>query len=546
MDMNVNGVHQDEWYTAHCGYCTFILPVRYQDLIFIGQGTYGMVVRATDTTTGKYVAIKKLLHPFQTDTHAKRTYRELELLMYLNHPDAQVVQLYDVFTPEKNLNEFRTLYVFIHSAGILHRDLKPTNIGIDRNSNITILDFGLARVASTGCHTDYVATRWWRAPEIYLNETKYDEKVDIWSIGCIMAELILRRPLCPGETTTDQLNRIFDITGTPDSTTLQEICAPGASAYLTGMKSKPKKDFNELFGFKYDPLTETIISGVSPEGIDLLDRLLSFDPRKRSTAEEALGHPFLEFYHDPTDEPTIEPMIDIHQDAKYTKEQWKSDAKSVEVSDYTMGHGAPQTTQLMQERTMPTGVVDIDESVQLPEPSSKSHHRHHHSKLNTVLQPSENHYKEHVHLPPISDRSHHHHNHHHLPVYLHPSPDYHHFEHLSHSNSVDHEHKSSHHHHHQHKHHHRHHHHKHDKEVATYDSRWWYMPVNSVHAPKPWRPPEYHYAAPKWYESPSKESGISIDSQESILPSRKYIDCRCGVCKPPKDTPRGIKWVGNE
>ncbi|CAF2824148.1 unnamed protein product [Rotaria sp. Silwood2] len=329
--MASNSSEQNEWYTTSCGHSIFILPVRYQDLIFIGQGTYGIVVRATDTTTGKYVAIKKLLHPFQTDTHAKRTYRELELLMYLNHPDAQVVQLYNVFTPEKNLNEFRTLYLvlnyvdsdlnriilqrvsltedlirliiysiirglkFIHSADILHRDLKPTNIGIDRNSNITILDFGLARAASTGTPTGYVSTRigfiarWWRAPEIYLNEEKYDKKVDIWSVGCIMAELILLKPLFCGETTYNQLNKIFDIIGTPDFATLREICKPESSAYIGRLEFKPKKDFNELFGFKYDPLTEKPISGVSPEGIDFLDRLLSFDPRRRPTAEEALA-----------------------------------------------------------------------------------------------------------------------------------------------------------------------------------------------------------------------------------------------------------------
>ncbi|CAF0788003.1 unnamed protein product [Rotaria sordida] len=240
----------------------------------------------------------------------------------------------------------------------------------------------------------------------------------------------------------------------------------------------------------------------------------------------------------------------------------ETDANSVEVSGYIMDRGAPQINQLMKGRTIPTGVVDIDKSVQLPKSSSKSRHRHNHSKPHTVLQPSENHHKEHVHLPPISDPSHHHHNHHYPPPdydyfgYLshsnlvdpeHESHHHHHFGDLSYPNPGDHEHKSSHHHHHhQHKHHHRHHHHKHEKEVETYDPRWWYLPINSVHAPKPWRPPEYHYVAPKWYESPSKDSRISINTEESILPPRKYIDCRCEVCKPSKDTSRGIRWVVNE
>ncbi|CAF5143090.1 unnamed protein product, partial [Rotaria sp. Silwood1] len=96
------------------------------------------------------------------------------------------------------------------------------------------------------------------------------------------------------------------------------------SAYISQKESKPKRDFNELFGFKYDPLTQNPISGISPEGVDLLDRLLSFDPRQRPTAEQALDHPFLGCYHDPMDEPTREPIIDEHQNAKHTRDQWKS------------------------------------------------------------------------------------------------------------------------------------------------------------------------------------------------------------------------------
>ncbi|CAF0754942.1 unnamed protein product [Rotaria sordida] len=358
--MSSDSSKKDERYTTSCGHCTFTLPVRYQDLVLIGQGTYGIVVRATDTATGKHVAIKKILRPFETDIHAKRTYRELKLLMYLNHPDAQVVQLYNVFTPEQNVNEFRTIYLvlnfvdrdlnklllqrvpfteqvikltiysilrglkFIHSAGVLHRDLKPTNIGIDRNSNVTILDFGLARVATIGSPTAYISTRWWRAPEIYVNDQNYDEKIDIWSVGCIMAELILLKPLFPGETTYNQLNKIFDIIGTPDSKTLQETCTPEVSAYMSRLELKPKKNFNELFGYQIDPSTGKTISGVSAQGVDLLDQLLSFDPRQRPTAEQALDHPFLECCHDPNDEPTIEPLIDEYQNAEYTEEEWKS------------------------------------------------------------------------------------------------------------------------------------------------------------------------------------------------------------------------------
>ncbi|CAF1212391.1 unnamed protein product [Adineta ricciae] len=358
--MDADSGDMSEWYTAECGASQYTIPKRYQDLSPIGQGAFGAVIRAVDTVTGKHVAIKKMLRPFQSETHAKRTYRELKLLTHLNHNDAQVVQLYNVFTPEKNVNDFQTLYFvlnfvdfdlskvikrgkpftedhikliiysllrglkFIHSAGVIHRDLKPTNIGISKNSDLTILDFGLARVTTSGLLTGYVATRWWRAPEVFVNWERYDEKVDIWSVGCIMAELILLKPLFAGTDHIDQLSKIFDIVGTPQLGTLDEICEPYARDYIHKLPTKPKQDYKKLFGYKYEPGGRTPVSGISPQGIELLDRLLAFDHRIRPTAVEALADSYFEHLHDPMEEPSAEILVDEHQDAAYPIATWKS------------------------------------------------------------------------------------------------------------------------------------------------------------------------------------------------------------------------------
>ncbi|CAF1215724.1 unnamed protein product [Adineta steineri] len=351
---------QTQWHTVTCSVHTYTLPIRYQNPVHIAQDAFGSVIRATDTETGRQVAIKKMLKPFQTPEHAKRTYRELKLLMHLNHIDAQIVQIYNVFTPEQNVNQFQTLYFvfnycqydldrvirrripfteehikhiiyslfrglkFMHSAGVIHRDLKPSNIGIDENCNVTILDFGVAHLLSDGIQTEYACVRWWRAPEVFIHLERYNDKLDIWSVGCIMAELILLRPIFRGTDSIDQLNKIFDIIGIPDLATLNETCTLDAISYISRLQPRAKVDFNQLFGFRYQPGEAAPVSGVSSHGIDLLDHLLTFDPRLRPTAEEALAHPFFSDYHDPGEEPSREPLIDEHQDSNQSTVQWKS------------------------------------------------------------------------------------------------------------------------------------------------------------------------------------------------------------------------------
>ncbi|XP_033375817.1 mitogen-activated protein kinase 14 isoform X4 [Parus major] len=223
------------------------VPERYQNLSPVGSGAYGSVCSAFDTKTGLRVAVKKLSRPFQSIIHAKRTYRELRLLKHMKHEN--VIGLLDVFTPAKSLEEFNDVYLvthlmgadlnnivkcqkltddhvqfliyqilrglkYIHSADIIHRDLKPSNLAVNEDCELKILDFGLAR------HTDdemtgYVATRWYRAPEIMLNWMHYNQTVDIWSVGCIMAELLTGRTLFPGTDHINQLQQIMRLTGTP-------------------------------------------------------------------------------------------------------------------------------------------------------------------------------------------------------------------------------------------------------------------------------------------------------------------------------------------
>uniref|UniRef100_A0AAZ1XL78 mitogen-activated protein kinase n=1 Tax=Oreochromis aureus TaxID=47969 RepID=A0AAZ1XL78_OREAU len=231
------------------------VPERYQRLTPVGSGAYGSVCSAIDMETGLKVAVKKLSRPFQSIVHAKRTYRELRLLKHMKHEN--VIGLLDVFTPATSLKDFTDVYLvthlmgadlnnivkcqkltddhvqfliyqilrglkYIHSAGIIHRDLKPSNLAVNEDCELKILDFGLAR------HTDdemtgYVATRWYRAPEIMLNWMHYNMTVDIWSVGCIMAELLTGRALFPGTDHINQLQHILRLTGTPPATLMNRM-----------------------------------------------------------------------------------------------------------------------------------------------------------------------------------------------------------------------------------------------------------------------------------------------------------------------------------
>ncbi|CAF0955295.1 unnamed protein product [Adineta ricciae] len=351
---------QTQWHTFQYDHQEFKIPVRYQNPTKIGQGAFGAVIRLTDTTTGRTVAIKKLIKPFRGEpVYALRAYRELIVLLQLKYPNAHIAQLLDVFTPDQSLQEFQTFYLVMkdaglslsdyikthqlteaeikkiiysilrglklaHSAHIIHRDLKPSNIGIDPETlYITILDFGLARVASSEIQTGYVQTRWWRAPEVYANWERYDDKLDTWSIGCILGELIVREPIVPGKDYVDHLKKILKLIGTPDETTLREICTPEVAAFILSLTSEPGKDFNTLYGYKYAEGNLQPVSGVSPHGVDLLHKLLSFDHRQRPTAAEALAHPFFDGYHLPTGEPTANTIVDQHQDATYPVDTWK-------------------------------------------------------------------------------------------------------------------------------------------------------------------------------------------------------------------------------
>ncbi|XP_070797560.1 mitogen-activated protein kinase 14 isoform X3 [Pituophis catenifer annectens] len=240
------------------------VPERYQNLSPVGSGAYGSVCSAFDAKTGLRVAVKKLSRPFQSIIHAKRTYRELRLLKHMKHEN--VIGLLDVFSPAKSFEEFNDVYLvthlmgadlnnivkcqkltddhvqfliyqilrglkYIHSADIIHRDLKPSNLAVNEDCELKILDFGLAR------HTDdemtgYVATRWYRAPEIMLNWMHYNQTVDIWSVGCIMAELLTGRTLFPGTDHIDQLKLILRLVGTPGPELLKKISSESASCDL--------------------------------------------------------------------------------------------------------------------------------------------------------------------------------------------------------------------------------------------------------------------------------------------------------------------------
>uniref|UniRef100_A0A672H226 mitogen-activated protein kinase n=1 Tax=Salarias fasciatus TaxID=181472 RepID=A0A672H226_SALFA len=317
------------------------VPERYQNLSPVGSGAYGSVCSAYDVKTGLKVAVKKLSRPFQSIIHAKRTYRELRLLKHMKHENVSQL-LASAFTMSVILKRYLVTHLmgadlnnivkcqkltddhvqfliyqilrglkYIHSADIIHRDLKPSNLAVNEDCELKILDFGLAR------HTDdemtgYVATRWYRAPEIMLNWMHYNMTVDIWSVGCIMAELLTGRTLFPGTDHIDQLGRILYLVGTPGPELAMKISSESARNYINSLSHMPKRNFADVF------------LGANPLAVDLLEKMLVLDTDKRITASEALAHPYFAQYHDPDDEPEAEPYDQSFESRELEIEEWKS------------------------------------------------------------------------------------------------------------------------------------------------------------------------------------------------------------------------------
>lgn len=318
----------------------------------IGKGAYGVVYKATDKKTKELVALKKLYGAFRDDTDAQRTFREVMLLQELNGHE-NIIRLLNVIKAENDVDLYLVfehmeadLYnviragilqdvhkrfiiyqvlkalKFIHSGGIIHRDLKPSNIFINSDCQIKLGDFGLARTLTSGKNgfkgiiTDYVATRWYRAPEMLMGSSKYSKSIDMWSVGCILYELITAKPLFPGKSTKHMFGLVLEVTGLPDKSEYNEIKKKYELMLDFSMFDKfTKKSMKSLIG-AYTKDTQTW---------DFLSKLLVFNPDKRMTVEEALDHPYVSDFHKIEEEIECERKVTIPMDdnQKFSLEEYR-------------------------------------------------------------------------------------------------------------------------------------------------------------------------------------------------------------------------------
>ncbi|XP_065863449.1 mitogen-activated protein kinase 16 isoform X1 [Euphorbia lathyris] len=308
---------------------------RYKIEEVIGKGSYGVVCSAYDTHIGEKVAIKKINDIFEHVSDATRILREIKLLRILRHPD--IVEIKHILLPPSR-REFKDIYVvfelmesdlhqvikanddltkehyqfflyqllrgmkYIHTANVFHRDLKPKNILANADCKLKICDFGLARVAFNDTPTaifwtDYVATRWYRAPELCGSFfSKYTPAIDIWSIGCIFAELLTGKPLFPGKNVVHQLDLMTDLLGTPSSEAIARVRNEKARRYLGSMRKKKPIPFSQKF------------PNADPLALRLLERMLAFEPKDRPSAEEALADPYFKGLAKVEREPSAQPV----------------------------------------------------------------------------------------------------------------------------------------------------------------------------------------------------------------------------------------------
>ena len=345
----------------------FEVDSRYSPLdSLIGTGAYGVVCAAKDNRTGQRVAIKKVPKVFEMLTIAKRTYREMKILRHLRHEN--IISILDIMLPPDDVSAFQDVYIvldlmdsdlhhiihseqplteehvkyflyqilrglkYIHSANVLHRDLKPSNLLVNKNCELKIGDFGMARGLSSTAEdhatfmTEYVATRWYRAPELMLSMSEYTFCIDIWSVGCIFAEMLSRRQLFPGKDYLNQLQLVLSVVGTPGEDYIDSIGSERVKTYLKSLPARTPVELSVLF------------PTANPLALEFLVKMLQLDPRKRLSAEEALTHKYLSGYHDPKDEPVCTPSFDFSFEKELMKKEDLLKSMIDEINDYHKCH----------------------------------------------------------------------------------------------------------------------------------------------------------------------------------------------------------------
>ena len=350
----------------------FKIDERYEFNKQIGIGSYSIVCSCYDKKESRNVAIKKISNAFDDINDARRIFREMKLLRYFNHDN--IIPLLDIQKPD-NKTGYNDVYIitelmetdlhrviysrqelsdehiqyfiyqilrgvlFLHSAGEVHRDLRPANILANKNCDLKICDLGMdhgifkdddnsvqklidnpnlnIELSSDMIYddskkdlTEKVIARWYRAPECILSPNTYTKAVDIWSIGCIFAELLGRQPLFPGDNFLDQIQKIISVLGSPSESDLEFINKNNIKDFVNRLAKRTSQSFSIMF------------RNANPVAVDLLEKMLTFSPKKRYTVEQCIAHPYFEGLHDPDQEPTANTQFDYSFDeGELTKEK---------------------------------------------------------------------------------------------------------------------------------------------------------------------------------------------------------------------------------